>query len=214
MQRPDRLHLHFNTEEARWEYGSHFSKYAELWKFGHRLKAKVINDCACLCITHTVSSPPLKAWQFSYGLARSYLPICQHLPLFSPEFYGRRETSGLKGPNSLFGDPSKSCAHRGFKNKVRSCYCCFADFEVSLEVSGEEKGGGSRRDYVRCQCVSDSGCAGCDCAGGGCVSCDVLRCYKLDITSYHWLGSCRTPFDLEWALFVRRFLPDETWIRK
>lgn len=142
---------------------------AQLWKFYHEDKAKIINGELYIRRLHRLTGPPVETWEFAKLLFDLALPVCRHLfsrrtPALAQEFnpfrsHDARTATHLPGmsyiPRFYFsaGDPF-----------VGSCVHCFTDYAVRITeaVDGE-------------------------------------RGWELELATYHRLGSCSSPADLVWS---------------
>lgn len=147
---------------------------AQLWKFYHEYKAKIIDGELFICRIHRLTGPPVASWRFTKLLHDLALPVCQHLFTRTkpPASFGPITTQPEREyPRTATHLPLlRSIPHRYFSPSeptVGSCDTCFTDYVIYITVALAGK-----------------------------------RDWQLELTTYHRLGSCSSPDDPVWSVFT------------
>lgn len=146
---------------------------ATLWMFSHRTSAKIINNELFIRRRHSVIGPPCHVAYFSKVLDRLELPVCQH----------------------IFGASHIPYFHSSFPEHESET--CVPELQ-SLRMSTIDRQFDVYPDAAIRSCIKCSTDYEISIERGG-----RHKAWRLELLTYHKLGSCRTPDDPAWASLVQ-----------
>lgn len=100
------------------------------WRFWHKYTAQIINDELYVIRHHKIEGPSVSLIKYKTLFQLVDLPVCRHWRL------GGNASDGLpEAREFLKGGPNSGCSQ-----SVRSCQCCYTDYEITI---GHDKAEGT-----------------------------------------------------------------------